>query len=140
MLWLLYKPGTDHYTDIDDTGEHEPWVLESCFFLISNGTTNRYEARWWKFNANPGLIGPSVQRRFINRFAGEKEIVSLVSFPCEFMSWSKDIGVGDAEKIRQHFVTRGKKWYDIQRSKKCYQFDGITTRYPRISVSTTLPQ
>ncbi|KAK7741336.1 hypothetical protein SLS63_000889 [Diaporthe eres] len=47
-----------------------------------------------------------------------------------------EVGVGDTEKIRQHFVDRGKKWYDIQRSKKCYQFEGITTAYPRTSTSS----
>ncbi|KAG8169340.1 hypothetical protein KVR01_000085 [Diaporthe batatas] len=138
MLWLLYKPGTDHYTDLADIGEHEPWVLESCKFRINNGTTNRYEARWWKLSANPGLIGPFTGQRFINRFAGEKEIVSMVSFPCEYMSRSKEIEIGDSEKIRQHFVKRGKAWYDIQRSKKCYQFDGITTRYPRVSINSLI--
>lgn len=59
----------------------------------------------------------------------------MVSFPCEYLSRSSDVGVGDADKIRQYLVDRGKKWYDIQRSKKCYQFDGITTAYPRTSVS-----
>lgn len=137
MLWLLYKPGTDFYTDIYDVGEHEPWVLESLYFNMFNGAIDRYDVRWWKLLAcsNPTWIGPCSGQGSINRFAGEKEIVSMVSFPCEYMSRSSEVGVGDAEKIRQHFVDRGKKWYDIQRSKKCYQFDGITTAYPRASVS-----
>lgn len=138
MLWLLYKPGTDHYADLYDVDEHEPWVLESLMFNKVNGTTNRYDAQWWKLAANPGYIGPFISRRSINRFAGEKEIVPLVAFPCEYMSTSREVNVGDAEKIRQYFVTRGKKWYDIQCRKKCYQFEGITITYPRRSVSNSV--
>lgn len=134
MLWLLYKPGTDFYTDIFDVGEHEPWVMESLYFSIRNGAIDRYDARWWKLCSTPAWIGPFIAQRSINRFAGEKEIVSMVSFPCEFVSHSREVGDGDAGKIRQHFVDLGKKWYDIQRRKKCYQFDGITTAYPRASV------
>lgn len=135
MLWLLFKPGIDFYTDIFDVGEHEPWVLESLKFGMINGTITRYEAEWWKLCNVPGWIGPNGATTFIDRFAGEKEIVSMVSFPCEYLSRSNGLDVGDAEKIRQHFVDRGKKWFDVQRSKKCYQFDGITTSWPRASVS-----
>lgn len=135
MLWLLYKPGIDFYVGIYDDSEHEPWVLESLFFNLVNGTTNRYEGRWWRFSSAAGWIGPHMDKKFINKFAGEKEIVSMGAFPCDYLSRSSELGVGDAEKIRQHFVHRGKKWFDIQRSKKCYQFDGIKTDYPRSSVS-----
>lgn len=136
MLWLLYKPGADVYTDIYDVGEHEPCVLESLFFSLVNGVTDSYEAQWWKLCSDEGWVGPHISKRFINRFAGEKEIVSLVSFPCEYLSLFGEVGVGDAEKIRQHFVDRGKKWYEIQGSKQCYHFDGVTTTSPRSAVSS----
>lgn len=136
MLWLLYKPGMDFYTDIDGVCEHEPWVLESLSCFIVNGTTHRYEASWWRLSGTPEWIGPTFHKTVMNRFAGEKEIVSLDSFPCEYLSYSSDIGVGDAEKIRQQFVDNGRKWFDILRSKKCYKYEGITMTWPRTSVST----
>lgn len=135
MLWLLFKPGEDFYTDINEDGEHEPWVLDCLNFSLFNGTPNRYEARWWRLCGIPERVGPYFVTTFINRFAGEKAIPSMASFPCEYLSHSNEVGVGDAEKIRQHFVDEGKRWFDVQRRKKCYQFDGVTSGWPRISVS-----
>lgn len=135
MLWLLYKPGIDFYADVDEDGEHEPWVLDQLHFFLSNGTTNRYEARWWNLCGTPTMVGPYFATTFMSRFAGEKEIASMACFPCEYLSHSNEVGEGDAEKIRQHFVNRGKRWFDIQRRKKCYHFDGMTASWPRSSVS-----
>lgn len=134
MLWLLYKPGTDVYFDIFGVGEHEPWVFESVRFGLVNGVANTYEIICWHLSSIPEWVGPRYGKQTIRRFAGEKEIVSLLAFPCEYLSYAEEVGPSDAENIRKHFVDRGRKWYDIQRRKKCYQFDGITTTQPRTMV------
>lgn len=135
MLWLLYRPGHDVYHDIWDIAEHEPYVVKSVSYSLVNGSTNHYTIEYWNIDGTKEWIGPCEVSATVHRFAGEKEIISLKSYPCECVSFSKDIKKGDAEQIKEHFINRGKKWYKLRRGKKCYAFDGFTTSFPRRRVS-----
>ncbi|KAK2767722.1 hypothetical protein FQN54_003880 [Arachnomyces sp. PD_36] len=131
MLWLLYRPGSDVYYDLWDVGEHEPYVVRNVSYSLVNGSTNQYEITYWNIDGTKDWVGPCETSATVQRFAGEKEIVSLNSYPCEYLSFSKDVEDGDAEKIREHFTNRGKKWYKLRNGKKCYAFDGFTISFPR---------
>ncbi|KPM38461.1 hypothetical protein AK830_g8092 [Neonectria ditissima] len=131
MLWLLYKPGSDVYYDLYNIGEHEPYVVMSVEFKLTNGTTNSYDVDFWNLDADSNRVGPMVTSLTIGRFAGEKAIVSLRAYPCEYIRFLDDVDEGDPEAIKEHFTTRGKKWYQLRREVRSYRFDGHTTTFPR---------
>ncbi|KAK7424337.1 hypothetical protein QQX98_000605 [Neonectria punicea] len=131
MLWLLYKPGSDVYYDLYNIGEHEPYIVMSMEFKLTNGTTNSYDIDFWNLDADSNRVGPMKSTLTVGRFAGEKAIVSLRAYPCEYIRFLDDVGEGDAEAITQHFMNRGKKWYKFRREVRSYRFDGHTTTFPR---------
>ncbi|KAH8658138.1 P-loop containing nucleoside triphosphate hydrolase protein [Xylariales sp. PMI_506] len=131
MLWLLYKPGSDIYMDYDIVGEHDPFVVHDLDFDLRNGVANRYELEVWNVNADVDWVGTCVVSKFIERFAGEKEITSLVGYPCEYLRFSNGVTEQDLKEIRDHFIARGKKWYDLRRKIGCHSFDGPSTTFPR---------
>ncbi|KAK1995570.1 P-loop containing nucleoside triphosphate hydrolase protein, partial [Colletotrichum falcatum] len=124
MLWLLYPPGSEVYYDSYDVGEHDPYIVEHVNFRLVNGTTDLYLIDQWNLNANSIEVGPSeIARLVVKRFAGEKPIVSLRSYPCEYIKFTEGLPQEELQSIRDHFTARGKKWF--------HQFDGYTTSYPR---------
>lgn len=135
MLWLLFKPGCQVYFDFDNIGEHDPYILESVNFMLVNGATDRYAVGCWNIDADSRWVGPAREDTIIDRFAGEKSILELKLYPCEYLRFDPDVTAEDLVSIRQHFIDRGKKWYGLRRSKKCYSFEGTTTTMPRRSVS-----
>ena len=137
MLWLLYKPGADVYFDFHEVGEHEPYVVGKFDFDLVNGATNSYEAGFWNIDADSHWVAPKGIRHTIHRFGGEKKIPSLNAFPCQYLRFSDGVGEEDALAIRQHFVNRGRKWYNLRRQVRCCYFDGFTTTFPRRPVSTS---
>lgn len=137
MLWLLYKPGVDIYLDYTMAGEHDPHVLMSMDFDLTNGKTNAYSLKAWNMDANSWSVGPTEVHLPIERFAGEKEIITLLGFPCEFVRFRQGVDEKEADEIRRHFIDRGKLWYDMRRKQNCYSFDGVTTTFPRREVGPT---
>lgn len=136
MLWLLYKPGSDIYFDFNNCGEHEPYVVSGVGFDLVNGATNAYDIQLWNMDANSEWVGPVDAQFVLTRFSGEKKIPSLQAYPCEYIRFEDGVDEEDVSTIRQHFVTRGKKWYDLRRRVRCYHFDGYTITFPRRLVST----
>ncbi|KAK4243514.1 P-loop containing nucleoside triphosphate hydrolase protein, partial [Corynascus novoguineensis] len=131
MLWLLYKPGCDVYYDVSEVIEHEPYVLKDVDFYLANGVTNEYKLSCWNMDAAGTWVGPSPDSFEIRRFAGEIEIVKLRAYPCEFLKFAKGVTEEDALKIREHFISRGKKWYQLTKGRQCHDFEGFTTSFPR---------
>ncbi|KAK2018532.1 P-loop containing nucleoside triphosphate hydrolase protein [Colletotrichum eremochloae] len=132
MLWLLYRPGSEVYYDPYDVGEHDPYIVEHVNFKLINGTTDVYFIDHWNLDANETDVGPSsCDCLTVKRFAGEKSIVSLKSYPCEYIKFSDGLPQEEVQSIRDHFMERGKKWYKMRQKAMCYQFDGCTTSYPR---------
>lgn len=138
MLWLLYKPGSEVYYDFYEVGEHDPYIVENVLFGLINGTTSEFRIAHWNLGANDVVVGPSeFNFRTIKRFAGEKAIVSMDTYPCEYLKFTEGLDGGEVSKIRDHFIARGKKWYTMRQKPKCHQFDGHTTSYPRRKVTIT---
>lgn len=135
MLWLLLRPGSDVYFDVYDVDEHEPHVISCVNFDLLNGATSFYRIELWNINATSEWVGPADMTSVIQRFAGEKRIPSLTIYPCEYLRFIDGIDEEKALAIRQHFVDRGKKWYNLRRRIGCYFFDGVTTSFPRRGVS-----
>ncbi len=135
MLWLLFRPGSDVYYDLYNYGEHEPYVVSTVGFDLVNGAAKSYDIGLWNIDADSNWVGPLDTAIEVQRFVGEKRIPSLRVFPCEYLRFSDDIAEGEVSTIRQYFVNRGKKWYDLRRKTQCCQFDGFTTTFPRRAVS-----
>ena len=138
MLWLLYKPGSDVFYDIWDVVEHEPHVVSTVNFDLVNGATNSYSFELWNISGDSEWVGPAECDRTIQHFAGEKKIPSLTVFPCDYLRFADTVTEEDASAIKQHFVDRGRKWYNLRRKIGCYYFDGITVNFPRSSVSRNI--
>ncbi|KDN64254.1 putative ATPase [Colletotrichum sublineola] len=110
MLWLLYRPGSEVYYDPYDVGEHDPYIVEHVNFKLINGTTDVYFIDHWNLDANETDVGPSsCDCLTVKRFAGEKSIVSLKSYPCEYIKFSDGLPQEEMQSIRDHFMERGKK-------------------------------
>lgn len=131
MLWLLYKPGCDVYCDLKNIGEHEPYIFSDIEFDLVNNAAESYKFLIWNMDADSTWVGPAMGELYIPRFAGEKEINSLKLYPCEYVRFSDDVDEEDAAMIKQHFVNRGKKWYNLRRKIQSCHFDGFTTTFPR---------
>ncbi|KAK3987610.1 hypothetical protein QBC44DRAFT_331227 [Cladorrhinum sp. PSN332] len=131
MLWLLHKPGSDVYYDRETVGEHNPYVVASFEPGFRNGTISDYQAFYWHISAQGSFAGPMECQRTIGRFAGEMEIVKLSSYPCEYLRFAKGVTVEDVDQVREYFIARGKKWYNLWRTRQHFDFDGQTTSFPR---------
>lgn len=138
MLWLLYKPGIDVYYDHPNVGEHEPYSIKSVTFDVKNGATSVYGISFWNMKADFNWVGPSVVNGAVERFAGEKKITTLQAFPCEYLRFMENLSASDTERIRDHFIERGKKWYETKRGKRWYWFEGHPTSFPRQKVRDTV--
>lgn len=133
MLWLLYKPGADMYFDRWNIKEHEPFVMTGVEFTFINDIADLYKVRLWNIDADFDRVGPSPWEFKVHRFAGERKIVDLPAFPCEYLHFSEDVESENIPGIREHLVNRGKKWYNLRREIRPYHFDGFTTTFPRRS-------
>ncbi|KAI1740428.1 hypothetical protein F4680DRAFT_419427 [Xylaria scruposa] len=131
MLWLLYKPGSDVYYDVPKVGEYEPYVIKGVGAQWQNGATSEYTIFFWNMKTDFYWIGPSVESHTQERFAGEKKITTLQAFPCEYLRFMENLNEPDTERIRNHFIERGKKWYEAMRGKRWYWFEGHSTTFPR---------
>lgn len=134
MLWLLYRPGSEVYLDARANGEYEPYVFEESEFSLTDGSMSNYMFSCWNLDASARYIGPSVSYQPVSRFAGEKEIVSLPLYPCEYLRFAEDVTEEDVGQIKDYFVERGKKWLRTRQNPQCYDFDGQTTTLPREQV------
>lgn len=135
MLWLLYKPGSDVYYDIYDVAEHEPYVVSSADFEFDNGAISSYDFKMWNINATSHWVGPAEYELTLQHFAGEKSIPSLRVYPCEYLRFADGVTEEDVSQIKQHFLDRGRKWYNLRRKIGCYSLEGVTTTFPRRFVS-----
>lgn len=132
MLWLLYKPGAEVYYDWHNVGEHNPHIFHEIESEPAEGTTKQYSLSHWNMDADSNWVGAGpINSSNITRFAGEKAITELVSFPCEFLRFAEGMTEEDVKQVREHFVNRGKMWYRMRRKPACYSFKGVTCTFPR---------
>ncbi|EEU36409.1 uncharacterized protein NECHADRAFT_102062 [Fusarium vanettenii 77-13-4] len=133
MLWLLYQPGADMYFDRWNINEHEPFVMTGVEFTFINDAADFYKVRLWNMDADFDRVGPAPWEFKVDRFPGERKIVDLPAFPCEYLHFSEDVESESIPAIKEHLVNRGKKWYSLRREVRPYHFDGFTTTFPRKS-------
>ncbi|KAM0279384.1 hypothetical protein ACHAQH_004649 [Verticillium albo-atrum] len=131
MLWLLYKPGQDIYADNIAVDEHDPFVFAKSDVSLKNGKADYIDLYFWNLNATSRMVVPVEYVRNINRFDGEKKILSLLAYPCDYLAFSEDVNENSLADIKRYFVARGKKWYGMRRNVGTHEFDGYTTHLPR---------
>jgi hypothetical protein len=114
MLWLLFKPGTSVYTQMD--GSFQACVVKSvCFdnYSVSKLSAS-YTLEMWYMNFDGQRLGRCECDRIIAPFEGEREITSLNVFPCEYLD-SKDGGL-----TRKQLEERGEKFYRYLRGSQVH--------------------
>lgn len=134
MLWLLFKPGCEIFFDVAYIGEYDPFIFRSIDCSLINGATESYKITCWNIDADSSWVGPSQIEATVERFAGEKNIVELKLYPCEYLRFDPDVNTDDLAGIRQHFIERGRRWYELRRTTKCWYFEGTTVTVPRRAV------
>lgn len=126
MLWLLLKPGSDVYFDLDDLGSVEPWVVSDVDFIPQNGSWTQYTVSLWNLNVADEYIQPNYRTTHIQHFHGEKSISTLTVFPCQYL---------DTHASRKaELIERGKMFFHLRR-KRCMYFDGKCSTFPHRHVS-----
>jgi hypothetical protein len=114
MLWLLFKPGTSVYTQMD--GSVQACVVKSVSFNNSSvlKLSASYTLEMWYMNFDGQRLGRCECDRKIAPFEGEREITSLNVFPCEYLDL-KDGGL-----TRKQLEARGEKFYRYLRCAQVY--------------------
>ncbi|KAJ4305940.1 hypothetical protein N0V90_001473 [Kalmusia sp. IMI 367209] len=123
MLWLLLKPGTDVYFDIDRSRSREPFVVSHVYMGMYNKAVFEYKVRLWHLGGSDHrYIQPEEMDATIRRFDGERPIQSLEVFPCQYLDGH--------EKRKAALIKRGQRFLEL-RHKKCMYFDGESSTVPR---------
>ncbi|KAF9880062.1 hypothetical protein CkaCkLH20_02016 [Colletotrichum karsti] len=136
MLWLLYKPGSEVYVDLERAGDPNPYIIKEVDFTLANGSTSIYHIRYWNLDANEEFVFAADDVFHFADYPGEKKIDSLPLYPCEYLRFAEGVTDQDIQQIRAHFVERGRKWYKTRQKPQCYYFDGLTTNIPREQYSS----
>jgi hypothetical protein len=129
LLWLLLKPGTDVYCDVDNLGSREPYVISHVYITLWNKAVYEYQVRVWHLSGDQHYVHPTERVITIHRFDGERPINKLDVFPCEYLD-------NHAER-KIALIERGKRFFQL-RHKKCMYFDGECSTFPRRTVSEFL--
>jgi hypothetical protein len=130
MLWMLFKPGTDVYTDVhDDNKMYNGRVIKSISFDYGDQKASTYGIHKWFLESNSSYVGACDETPImIFPFAGEMEIADLRVFPCEFMRKDKH-GTTHEERYRA-LVERGKLFYSLLKGPMLVSFDGQSAKWP----------
>ncbi|KAK8054425.1 hypothetical protein PG996_013726 [Apiospora saccharicola] len=105
MLWLLFKPGETVYTHVN--GEWQACVVKEVEFEHHTvcKLSSSYTLDLWHLDFNGRRLGRCKCVREIAPFDGEMEIMSLGTFPAQYLDRS------DGGKMRQRLEARGEKFY-----------------------------
>ena len=133
MLWLLFRPGTDVYSDDADDGNYNAYVIKSVTGGVSGGRPTSLVINAWSMNYDGSKIG-RVLYPFVQRvFDGEKGITSLTVFPCEF--WKEESKEGEETKpLKLKLEERGKVFFKLAQ-RQCMDYHGTTYSWPKKHVS-----
>lgn len=131
MLWLLLKPGITVYNAGLD-GSYEAKVVESLSGGIQNGRPYPLQVDFWGLDYDGETIGRAEDVSTLQPFNGEKEIKTLLVFPCKFWNASKSENVKDLQKDLEE---RGKMFFKLT-SRRCMSYNGLSASFPRHHVGT----
>jgi hypothetical protein len=133
LLWFLFKPGVDVYARIG--GKIAGFVFERCEkrgdrgdrdrygerIPGESGQTNYYVAHCWNMTYNGRRIVKTWHEFYIDKFRGERQITSLLVFPCIYLDRS------DGGKTRARLQDLGEKYYNIIRKSPAHRvYCGMT--------------
>ncbi|MCJ1443333.1 MAG: hypothetical protein MMC23_003831 [Stictis urceolatum] len=87
MLWLLFKPGTDVYSDevYADHGNWNKYVVHSITGGLKDGTSVSYFISLWCMDYDGAQLGRRPIAVEIPPFDGERELSALHCLPCEIL-------------------------------------------------------
>lgn len=103
MLWMLLKPGTRVYTDVD--GELAAFVIRSTR-TDRNSNPNWYDVDLWYLDFDGRRIGRCLNSVHVSSFSGEREVSSLKIFPADMAS---------DKALRSRLESAGKRYFDVLR-------------------------
>ena len=113
MLWMLYKPGTDVYAQIDE--QRGGFVVQSCAPVVENrkwGTPTPLKVFMWFLDFNGISVGRRAHEVIIGPYEGEREITSLKVFPASFLDSKPELSP------RKRLEDRGERFYSMLLGKQ----------------------
>ncbi|KAI1298817.1 hypothetical protein F5Y03DRAFT_367129 [Xylaria venustula] len=121
-LWVIMKPGSLAYTLWD--GHRIGCVLGKMMRLHpkpSQDIPERWSIDFWFLQVHwpSDQIGCTRQTATINRFDGERPVISLPIYPADSLK------IEDRDETKQRFINRGRKVCDILSGQSMYmEYDG----------------
>ncbi|KAG9230294.1 hypothetical protein BJ875DRAFT_385474 [Amylocarpus encephaloides] len=108
MLWMLFKPGMDVYSTIDE--QRGGFVVQSCGPAAGPSQFGRPSAlkiTMWYLDFDGRMVGRRRHEVNIIPFEGEREITSLKVFPAKFLDRDPELSP------RKRLEDRGEKFYSL---------------------------
>ncbi|KAF2640337.1 hypothetical protein P280DRAFT_518748 [Massarina eburnea CBS 473.64] len=93
----------------------EPYIVSHCYQATSKKACYEYTVRVWHLSGEEYFIHPAEKAFVIQRFDGEKPILELDIFPCEYLEQHSQRKVA--------LIERDQRFFQLRR-KKCMYFDG----------------
>lgn len=135
MLWLLFRPGTDVYFDDDKDGNYNAYVIRSLSGGMFGGRPTSLKLDMWNMEYDGNKIGRRLYQVHQPIYDGEKEITSLVVFPCQF--WKERPKEGEENKpLKMKLEERGKMFFKLAQ-RQCMDYNGTTYSWPKEHVSVS---
>ena len=141
QLGMLFKPGTEIYARINWDGQVlQPFVVAGFYEdaeVEDDGKAFRYRAPEtcfriiaWNFDCDGNELGRSAATIDIKPFKDEQKIQSLPCFPTSIIDETEK-----GKTLREKFINRGKKFFNISKHPSYMQYTGSTKNVPRRNVS-----
>ena len=135
MLWLLFKPGTDVYSDFAGDGNYDAYVVKSLSGGVFGGRPSSLTIHLWNMNYDGHMIGRKAAVTELPVYDGEKDITSLGAFPCKFWKEKSEEGE-DSRPLKQKLEERGKMFFRLTQ-RQCMDYEGLRQVWPKKHVSVS---
>jgi hypothetical protein len=110
LLWLLFKPGTTVYTQVDKSPA--ACVVQSIDFTPKSSSA--YHIKLWYLEFDGRRLGRRQCSRLLLPYDGEKEITSLDVYPFEYQDKVDD------GAMRKRLENRGERYYKLLSGGQAY--------------------
>jgi hypothetical protein len=131
--WLLLKPGSTVYAQIDDQipGCPSPYVVKSVSGGVTKHGPESYDIHMWNVDSDGFMLGRSLQNGYIIPFVGEREITSLTAYPTSFYEDTPEqLEVNRGMTMEQRLIARGKKFWTLSKDFAYKEYEGMTLEKP----------
>lgn len=108
MLWMLFRPGEDVYTN-DPDGRRAGYIVHSCEFRDRGDRRQAVplDIHLWYLDYDGRIVGRCMYKITIQPFDGEREITTLRVFPCRYFDNE------DNNRLRQSLEARGERFFKV---------------------------